>query len=59
MKVGILDITALPSQPPMDGLQRALFSKQLTSIVPQVISVWCRQLGHETFMQHTMVLVTL
>ncbi|MEA5470149.1 B12-binding domain-containing radical SAM protein [Spirulina sp. 06S082] len=49
MRVGILDIIVLPSTSLMDRVYHVMLSKQFASIVPQVISVWCRQLGHETF----------
>lgn len=48
MKVGILELVSIPSQNPLSSIYYALFSKQYASITPQVISVWCRQLGHET-----------
>ena len=49
MRVGILDILALPSRHPADNLYHMLIAKQFASITPQAISVWCRRLGHETF----------
>ncbi len=49
MRVGILDILALPSQGPADAVYHALLTKQFASITPQAISVWCRRLGHQTF----------
>ena len=49
MRVGILDILALPSQGPADTVYHALLTKQFASITPQAVSVWCRRLGHETF----------
>ncbi len=49
MRVGILDILALPSLGPADTVYHALLTKQFASITPQAISVWCRRLGHETF----------
>ena len=49
MRVGILDILALPSQGPAETLYHALLTKQFASITPQAISVWCRRLGHDTF----------
>ncbi|MBP0019859.1 MAG: radical SAM protein [Cyanobacteria bacterium SBLK] len=49
MRVGILDIIILPSTSVMDRFYHITMTKQFASIVPQVISVWCRQLGHETF----------
>jgi hypothetical protein len=49
MRVGILDILALPSRRPADAVYHALITKQFASITPQAISVWCRRLGHDTF----------
>ena len=49
VRVGILDILALPSQGPAETLYHALLTKQFASITPQAISVWCRRLGHDTF----------
>lgn len=50
MRIGILEIVRA------DGIRRwthkpyaYLFTKQLTSIMPQAISVWCRELGHQVF----------
>ena len=49
MRVGILDILALPSHHPADIGYHLLITKQFASITPQAIAVWCRRLGHETF----------
>ena len=49
MRVGILDILALPSQRPVDSVYHFLLTKQWASLTPQAISVWCRRMGHETF----------
>jgi radical SAM superfamily enzyme YgiQ (UPF0313 family) len=49
VRVGILDILALPSQRPADGFYNLLLTKQMASVTPQAISVWCRRLGHQTF----------
>ena len=49
MRVGILDILALPSQGPAEAVYHALLTKQFASITPQAISVWCRRLGHDPF----------
>ena len=48
MKVGILDILALPSRGWTDFLYNIMLTKQYASVTPQAISVWCRQMGHET-----------
>lgn len=49
MKVGILEILGLPSCHPADLAYRLVLTKQYASLTPQAVSVWCRQLGHETF----------
>jgi hypothetical protein len=49
MRVGVLDVIVLPSTSLMDRLYHVAMTKQFASIVPQVISTWCRQLGHEAF----------
>jgi radical SAM superfamily enzyme YgiQ (UPF0313 family) len=48
MRVGILDILALPSHGLYETAYRLILTKQYASVTPQAISVWCRQLGHET-----------
>ncbi|HKB41974.1 MAG TPA: hypothetical protein VKD72_36440, partial [Gemmataceae bacterium] len=49
MKVGILDILALPSRHWADMPSHFMMTKQYASVTPQAIAVWCRQLGHQTF----------
>ena len=49
MRVGILDILALPARRPAARAYNLLVTKQYASITPQAISVWCRRRGHETF----------
>lgn len=49
MRVGILEIMALPSQYWTDTIYNTIITKQFASVTPQAISVWCRQLGHKTF----------
>ena len=49
MRVGILDILALPSRHAAETAYRLILTKQFASVTPQAVSVWCRQLGHETF----------
>jgi radical SAM superfamily enzyme YgiQ (UPF0313 family) len=49
VRVGILDILTLPSHGPVEAVYHAVITKQFASITPQAISVWCRQLGHDTF----------
>ena len=49
MKGGILEIMG-PLATDLAGLAyRAVLTKQYASVTPQAVSVWCRQLGHETF----------
>jgi hypothetical protein len=49
MRVGIIELLALPSQRWADTIYHSFLTKQFASVTPQAISVWCRQLGHETF----------
>jgi radical SAM superfamily enzyme YgiQ (UPF0313 family) len=49
MKVGILEIMAMPARNWMEKLYHTTVTKQMTSVTPQAISVWCRQMGHESF----------
>ena len=49
MRVGVLDILALPSRHPYRVAYHLILTKQYASVTPQAVSVWCRQLGHETF----------
>jgi hypothetical protein len=49
MKVGILDILCLPSARPADPAYHRIMTKQYSSITPQAIAVWCRELGHDVF----------
>lgn len=49
MRVGILDILALPTSHPAENFYRLFLTKQFASVTPQAISVWCRRHGHETF----------
>jgi hypothetical protein len=46
VRVGILDILALPARRPADRVYHLLITKQFASITPQAISVWCRRSGH-------------
>ena len=50
MRIGIIDL--LLDAPPAgwaDRLYAARITKQFASIMPQAISVWCRELGHQVF----------
>ena len=49
MRVGILDILTTPAQSWAESLYDSVIMKQYACITPQAISVWCRQLGHQTF----------
>ncbi len=49
MKIGILELLSLPAGNIPVAIYHTLVTKQFSSIMPQVISVWCRQLGHQTF----------
>lgn len=49
MRVGVLDILALPSRRPLETAHRLVLTKQYASVTPQAVSVWCRQLGHQVF----------
>ncbi|MET3448791.1 hypothetical protein [Ralstonia sp. 1138] len=52
LRIGVLELLV---EGPASGLAAQLynrmFTKQYVSIMPQIISVWCRQLGHEVFYQ--------
>lgn len=47
MRVAVLEILALPERRPTQLAYRLLLTKQFTSVMPQAVSVWCRQLGHQ------------
>jgi len=49
MKVGVLEILALPSFTVTEHIFNRFVAKQFASLMPQAISVWCRQMGHQTF----------
>ena len=49
MRVGILDILALPARNAAENFYRVFLTKQFASVTPQAISVWCRRQGHTTF----------
>jgi len=49
MKVGILELLSLPSEKLSHSIFHLFITKQYASITPQTISVWCRQLGHESY----------
>ncbi len=45
----MLEILGLPARYPTDLAYHLFLTKQYASVTPQAVSVWCRQLGHETF----------
>ncbi len=45
-RIAILELLALPDTRPVNIFYHLLLTKQYASIMPQTISVWCRQLGH-------------
>ena len=45
LKVGVLEILSASARP--DWGQGRNFRRHYASIMPQVVSVWCRQLGHD------------
>jgi hypothetical protein len=49
MRVGILELLAYPARLGWEGVECFWANKQFASITPQVISVWCRRMGHTTF----------
>lgn len=47
LRIGILELlTDTPVSGWLERLYAAYFRRQFVSIMPQVVSVWCRQLGH-------------
>jgi len=51
LRVGVIDLIG---NRPAPGLWNKLMKPNFASIMPQVIAVWCEQLGHEvTFLCHT------
>lgn len=50
MKIGVLDILSFrPARGWMQSTVARYIYRQYASIMPQAVSVWCRQLGHDTF----------
>ena len=49
MRVGILEILSLPSQNIASSAFNSLVVKQYASVMPQVVTAWCRRSGHQTF----------
>lgn len=48
MKVGIIELLAdAPCRTGVERLYSHYFRKQFMSLMPQVVAVWCRQLGHQ------------
>lgn len=49
-RVGVIDILVdAPVTSALGRLYSAYFRKQFTAIMPQAVSVWCRQMGHEVY----------
>ena len=48
-RIGILDLLADAPPRGFDRVYAAHFRRQFTSIMPQAVSVWARELGHEVF----------
>jgi hypothetical protein len=50
LRVGILELLKPEGRPVgLRGAHRNWIARQYASIMPQAVSVWCRQLGHTTF----------
>jgi hypothetical protein len=49
MRVGILDLQAYPASNAWEFIDDFLTHKQYISLTCQVISVWCRRMGHQTY----------
>ncbi len=47
MRIAVLEVLSLPARQPIDGFYHLLLTKQFASVMPQVVSVWCRALGHD------------
>ena len=47
MRIAVLEILALPESRRYNFLYHLLLTKQFASVMPQAVSVWCRQLGHD------------
>src|SRR5580693_7604663 len=48
MKIGVLELVALPARSRAESVGRVILTKQFAAIMPQAVTVWCRQLGHRT-----------
>jgi radical SAM superfamily enzyme YgiQ (UPF0313 family) len=48
MNIGILEIVSLSARSLAESAARVMLTKQFAAIMPQAVSVWCRQLGHRT-----------
>lgn len=48
MKIGVLELVALPARSSAESVGRVILTKQFAAIMPQAVTVWCRQLGHRT-----------
>jgi len=50
MRIGVLDLLAVARSAGWpERLYAAYFRRQFANVMPQAVSVWCRQLGHDVF----------
>ena len=52
MKIGVLDLlhSAVPApRVSATSLNRYFITKQFASVMPQTVSVWCREMGHDVY----------
>ena len=50
MRIGVLElVTDTPARSWAEKLYAAYFRRQFVSLMPQVVSFWCRQLGHSVY----------
>ena len=50
MRIGILELMSAGATRRLDHIAYSyLVTKQYASIMPQAVSVWCRNLGHQVF----------
>jgi radical SAM superfamily enzyme YgiQ (UPF0313 family) len=48
-KIGVLELSTGLATHPREYITGYLYKKQFISVTPQAISVWCRQMGHQTY----------
>lgn len=44
-----MELLVMPARGPTETLYHRILTREYASLAPQAVSVWCRQLGHETF----------